>query len=237
MTKIELESKILNKRRQIEKLERRQAKNLANPNADPYDIRRDRYELEQANATLVKYLEQLRKAELDAALPEIPLIRSFLEQWEQRCIEWHNKEVEEYVNAYHLMEQEKFIESLDPNQVKYLAYRIYGRHSEYKFFRAWADAHISQFAQEHTSYKNRCLNEDGIKLIRKERDSKYVKFLRQILAITGDVTDVRGLRIGAEGDINGVVIGTKGKASVNTFGAGGYNIQCFHFRTTIKEVK
>ena len=39
------------------------------------------------------------------------------------------------------------------------------------------------------------------------------------------------------GDINGIIVGTEGKAKIQTIGAGGYNIQCFHFRTLIHEIK
>ena len=34
-------------------------------------------------------------------------------------------------------------------------------------------------------------------------------------------------------NLNGYIIGTKGCCSIKTIGAGGYNIQCFHFRTLI----
>ena len=51
------------------------------------------------------------------------------------------------------------------------------------------------------------------------------------------ITDAAALYIGPEGDINGIIVGTEGKAKIQTIGAGGYNIQCFHFRTLIHEIK
>lgn len=53
----------------------------------------------------------------------------------------------------------------------------------------------------------------------------------------GTITDAAALYIGPEGDINGIIVGTEGKAKIQTIGAGGYNIQCFHFRTLIHEIK
>jgi hypothetical protein len=51
---------------------------------------------------------------------------------------------------------------------------------------------------------------------------------------TGEITDAAGLHIGMNGEINGLVVGVKGSATVNTIGAGGYNIQCFHYRVLVK---
>jgi len=39
------------------------------------------------------------------------------------------------------------------------------------------------------------------------------------------------------GDVNGLIWSDKGKAKVQTIGAGGYNIQCYHFRCLVHEVR
>ena len=61
--------------------------------------------------------------------------------------------------------------------------------------------------------------------------------LGRIMSTVGTITDTAALYIGPEGDINGIIVGTEGKAKIQTIGAGGYNIQCFHFRTLIHEIK
>ena len=43
-----------------------------------------------------------------------------------------------------------------------------------------------------------------------------------------ETTDASDLKITA-GDLNGTIIGNRGKAKVQTVGAGGYNIQIFFF--------
>ena len=70
-----------------------------------------------------------------------------------------------------------------------------------------------------------------------DADSMYDRLLEQIEDITGEITDAGGLDIGEKGELNGYIIGKKGKASVQTIGAGGYNIQRFHFRTLVHEYK
>ena len=73
--------------------------------------------------------------------------------------------------------------------------------------------------------------------IAKEKIAKYDDLLNRIINITGTITDASGLYVGLKGDINGVVEGDKGAAEVRTIGAGGYNIQCYHYRTLIKRLR
>lgn len=70
-----------------------------------------------------------------------------------------------------------------------------------------------------------------------EKKAKLADLISRINRVVGTITDASGLDIGGKGDINGIIIGTEGKAVIETFGVAGYNIVCFHFRTTIREIK
>ena len=70
-----------------------------------------------------------------------------------------------------------------------------------------------------------------------EKMAKLADLIGRINKVVGTITDASGLRIGAKGEINGIVIGTEGKAKIETFGVAGYNIVCFHYRTTVHEYK
>lgn len=73
------------------------------------------------------------------------------------------------------------------------------------------------------------------KTLEDEKKAKMLKLVGRISEITGTITDARGLYISG-GDLNGVVLGEKGAANVQTIGAGGYNIQCFHYRMLVHDV-
>ena len=75
------------------------------------------------------------------------------------------------------------------------------------------------------------------KTIEEEKQIKLISIIEKINAVVGTITDASYLSIGMSGEINGVIEGTEGKATVETIGAGGYNIQRFHFRTLVKEWK
>ena len=71
-------------------------------------------------------------------------------------------------------------------------------------------------------------------VLTKEVESKRAKLIARVEKKTGKITDASALRIGANGELNGVVKGEKDIAEVNTITAGGYNIQCLHYRVLVK---
>ena len=80
------------------------------------------------------------------------------------------------------------------------------------------------------------LKEKLFMFIDAEAKSKYDSIIERTNRIVGQITDATNLHIGEKGDLNGYIYGTEGTAKVQTIGAGGYNIQCFHFRTLTTRV-
>ena len=70
-----------------------------------------------------------------------------------------------------------------------------------------------------------------------EMKAKYDFIIERTNAICGTIVDASNLKVSANGELNGVIIGDRGNATVKTIGAGGYNIQCFHFRVLVHKEK
>ena len=75
------------------------------------------------------------------------------------------------------------------------------------------------------------------KQIEQEKNNKLIDLMTRVSKITGEIVDASYLYIADDGNLNGYIIGKDGKASVETIGAGGYNIQCFHYRVLVKPRK
>lgn len=84
-------------------------------------------------------------------------------------------------------------------------------------------------------------DEDALKWLAKELEAekkrKMINLIYRINEIVGSIEDAEYLKVDVNGNLNGIVKGSKGSAKVETIGAGGWNIQCFHYRCLVHEVK
>lgn len=79
-----------------------------------------------------------------------------------------------------------------------------------------------------------------ISLTDKEVDEMYSTMLKELIMILkdniGNITKVESLQTNNHKGFDGVFRGDKGSISINTILAGGYNIQCLHFRTLVYKI-
>lgn len=66
-----------------------------------------------------------------------------------------------------------------------------------------------------------------------EANILVINLYERCSAYTGNVLEVKYANIANNGEINGVVIGESGSAEIRTIIAGGYNIQCLHYRVLV----
>lgn len=200
---------------------------------------------------------------LEANAPEI--LKDFLENWKQHAIVYYREKrirFIEYRKELKARERAARLEALQtlPSLERYR--EIYkGRElTDSDLANLWprkdVDAFLSERGLEYHQIQRK-LNEFGDqitfrlleirddqereawleKAMEEEKRAKLIDLIGRIMGTVGTITDAAALHIGPEGDINGYIVGTEGKAKIQTIGAGGYNIQCFHFRTLIHEMK
>lgn len=75
------------------------------------------------------------------------------------------------------------------------------------------------------------------KRLAQEKQRKYEDLIRRINEVVGEIQDASNLSIGDQnGELNGIIKGSKGSAKIQTIGAGGYNIQVFHYRVLVHKI-
>ena len=156
-------------------------------------------------------------------------------------------------------EKENLIESAFPEVLKDFQKAVVERWDEYDAKRK------ARLTKEYNEMRNKYGRDAYSEFVRKYNNTTYdfmayttkdeihrdnVKASEQIMVnlwnrvkdITGEATDWSGLHLtnGNEYEgvaVNGIVTGKNGTARVETISAGGWNIQRFHYRTLVHEVK
>lgn len=102
------------------------------------------------------------------------------------------------------------------------------RELSYTEFRKWY-SYTEEEALKHT-------DEEFRKIEEREADIWLLDLYNRVKAITGEITDASYISWGGK-CLDGYVVGVNGKANVTTIEAGGYNIQRWHLRTLVTEIK
>ena len=200
-------------------------------------------DLEEAKQALEKYEAELATAQEKAGSRNVTAILQFLENWKAHVREFYADSFRRY-----LIDQAAWYEEDH-------------KHTEWANNGGWRDPNRKQINEEHSkkrrafyqkwAYLRTYLDgkynpatghyEDTLDTVKLERDlineanAKYDFIIERTNKITGKITDASCLTVGEKGDLNGYIKGERGTAKVQTIGAGGYNIQCYHFRTLIHE--
>ena len=226
-----------------------------------YDLKWTIKDLEVANAALAGYEFKLTEEIEKASSRNVAVILQFLETWKTRCREYFEEGIRRYfVDLEELRKltiqyadasfgteeykqaREALVAAEDELRSKTSGY---WERSPYEdaFGRTCYTSHrVREGEYERYQPYIQCINLETAlerleKNITEEANRKYDFIIDRTNGIVGQITDASNLSISDNGELNGVIIGTRGKAHVKTVGAGGYNIQCFHFRTYIKEWK
>lgn len=249
------------------KLERILKAESTNWEVNPYyysesDKRWTERDLNNAKDSLEDYKKQLEVLIQKNASRNVPAILDFLKIWKEKVIARYTEGLDEYFkehNEVRRLGREYWDIQYDYNnptrkekeQVYETARDIfYGKcHGYYErkyFTNRWGkqdykDVKVKDGEYEWLKPYNQYDENEAYKRLQKdveeEANRKYDFIIERTNRIVGQITDASGLYVSDNFELNGIIIGTKGKARVETITAGGYNIQCLHFRVLVHPVR
>jgi len=236
--------RIEGKQKEITKLEKKLARIVkaqeSNWQNNPYyytenDLKWTSKDLEAAKEALAKYQADLITETEKNNSRNVEAIIRFLNMWAERVFAMYEQSYQDFL--------------LD--KAEYL--RMNHEYCEWHNNGGWKDPNREEINRKYREFdktyhmkwnwifpyetKNGLNKEKLLKELDQEKKAKYDDIIERTNKICGTIKDATGLRVGEKGELNGMVIGERGNARVETIGAGGYNIQCYHFRTLIHEVK
>lgn len=210
----------------------------------------------------VKYQRELdREQQIETAVP--PIIREFIHQWKEEAIVWQHEVCNQFkleksqlhknqmVAMYEIIDScpayERYREWLDRNfSAKDMGTLINANPrkvmQEALESKGLTDRQIGDYLRKKygtvtikfsTEYKDQERTDAIRKFYEQDAKAKIIDLMNRISIVVGEITDASGLFIGKTGGIEGLIRGTIGVARIETIGAGGYNIQCFHYRTLV----
>lgn len=210
-------------------------------------------DLRDAQDTKAKYEAKISEINNFENEEKIQVLVDFLNNWEASAKAYYIEDAKRYFElAINFNEAlEEYLKTLDPEVLNRRRYKY-----EEQFKRDYY-SNIAPLTLQLTNIKYKSVypnpdkpyeyvrvpdfyNLDEQTLDRKlkeEKEAKYKDLVLRISSVVGDIQDVSNLHIAVTGQLNGIVIGDKATAHVETIGAGGYAIQRFHYRTLVHKIQ
>ena len=193
-----------------------------------YELDRAINDLHDEQLTLEKYQNMLKVEEAKSNTKKIDVIWNFLLAYKDKVREYLNDNTRHKDEYYRL--NSKYCDMY--NSRKYTKEQLQEVYKQEEAERKQIHPYVNKWYSPRRGWNEEELEKQLVKDI----TNKYFHLIDKVTKYTGEITDASGLYIQV-GDLNGIIVGVKGKAHIQTIGAGGYNIQCFHYRELVHPVK
>lgn len=185
-------------------------------------------------------LEREKERMIKDDIPQV--MKDFLDQWKTRAYEWHVKRYEAYLifRAELNAKVKKADEELEAEGYRWREKdkKLAEMGLDYKSVEAKKYNYAGEVVLKMVTYRNETERLSYLEaLLEADRKAKLLDLVNRINHVIGSIENASGLRIDGKGCLNGIVSGPKGTAKVETIGAGGWNIQCWHYRTLVHKLK
>lgn len=200
-----------------------------------YAYREALNDIDSIKATIKKYETKIKEIENFENKEKIQVLVEFLDNWAKSAYNFYLENAELYcdLKIKQLEEEEKWLSSQTFNS----KYEEYARLNNFRK-KYYEDITSLSKSVVENAYRKEINTEKLAKIIEDEKTLKYQDFIARVTKVVGEITDVSALTIGnKQGELNGIVAGKDGRARVETIMAGGYDVQCLHYRVLVKKLK
>lgn len=217
-----------------------------------YDKRSTLREIEECKKSIQTYEKDLSMEIEKENSRNVQIIVDFLKLWQVKVYETYKKDMIDYYNLSFEFHEESRKCGYGPKSEKYeelrqrLSHNLKGIWEQREYTNSWGGksttkVKIADGKWEHLPmYVSGRNSAEALKLLEKDLEKeairKYDFIIERTNKFVGEITDVSNLYVADNGELNGFIIGTRGKAKVTTIIANG-PIRIAHFRVLIKEVK
>lgn len=221
-----------------------------------YDKRSTLRDIEETEAKLAEYESKYTTRLEKENSRNVQIIIDFLQGWKEKAITEYTRDLKEAFKMKAEVRRLYPSYSTPKDSPEYLEYqevnkeyneRVKSRYSYELCMNPWTkreEKHkvkvedgIWEYIANYLQYRTL---EEALDKLNKELDDemnrKYDFIIERTNKIVGEITDVTNIRIAGNGELNGIIIGTRGQAKVTTIIANG-PIRIAHFRVLVKEVK
>jgi hypothetical protein len=238
-----LKTRVENTTKKIEKLEQKLVRinKALTTGKNPYyyeerDLKFTARDIEEAKATLKKYQEQLDIEINKENAPKIQVLVDFLADWKEKATDFYRTECKACMELTdkHRAERKEWEKENGVNEYSMKFYRSELRKQQQSEMKHRFTNLVLELT--YPTSETYCNEEMLEKILDREVKNKYEDLVNRISKVTGEIQDCKNLYIAGNGSINGHVIGKAAKAKVETILAGGYNIQCLHYRVLVNKI-